>query len=952
MIMAAALVASFTNQAVVAQTKAIGLKKNIPGSPAGERLPLDPAIRYGKLANGFTYYIRHNEEPKNRVEMYLVNMVGSVLEDEDQRGLAHFMEHMSFNGTVHFPHNQLEDYLQKAGVRFGADLNAYTNFDETVYELPIPSDKPEILNSGIGILRDWAHEALLDPTEIDKERGVVLEEERLGKGPGERMRRLYFPLLFNHSRFAERLPIGLDKVLNNFKRPVIARFYHDWYRPDLQAIIIVGDVDVDAMERAIKSKFSDLKNPPQERPRTAYTVSLTNKNQFIAVTDREQTQVDGQIYFMRPEMELQTVADYRNLIMRSLFAQMLNGRYSERLLNADPPYLSCDAGISRFIGGLDAFYVDFKTRPGRFREGFDAAWQEIARLKAYGFTQSELDRAKRSYMNALETELAEKNKTNSSAFVEEYQDHFLNGMASPGIEKEYALSKGDIASISLDEMNRMPADLITPTNRDILVEAPESEKSNLPDEATAYKWIKDTEGETLQPYNDGVISQNVLTHEPVSGKIVDEQKNSALGFTLLTFSNGIKAVLKPTTLKNDEIVFGSYGTGGTSLYTDSDFISASNAVVITSTAGAGDFDYQAMTKYLADKQITVKPYIDELYQGVTGSATKKDLEPALRLMDAYLTEPRKDSAIFSSIIERTNALLEHRKDDPMSVFSDSVTAVWYHHIYRKSGPSLEKFKQVNLGRCFDIYNQRFANLGNQTFFFVGSFDTGQMKPLLEKYLGSLPAASVHEGFKDLHENLSAGVIKKIFYKGNEPRATVLLLFSGAYDFLRQNNMNLQALQEVLQIRLLERLREEESGVYTPQVALNVIKNPTASYLFQIQFSCAPQNADKLIASTLDEINKLKTDASTQVDIDKWKAEYSNQMETNFQNNNYWLSFLFTQFQDELELLPADSYKERMEKVNPQTLKDAANEYLSGKNYMQTVLMPENGGTASPSNHKE
>ncbi len=316
-------------------------------------LPLDPAVRTGKLTNGFTYYIRHNEEPKNRVIFYLANKVGSILETEDQRGLAHFMEHMSFNGTKHFPHNELVNYLQKAGVRFGADINAYTSFDETVYQLPLPSDKPDLLQDGLLIMRDWAQEATLDPVEIDKERGVVLEEKRLGKGASERMRQVYFPILLNHSRYADRLPIGLDTVLNNFKPATIKRFYQDWYRPDLQALIVVGDINVDEMEKNIKAKFSDLKNPVEEKSRIVYTVPLTGKNQFISLTDKENKATSAEILIKHPEQKVRSAADYRNLIIHSLFNDMLSARYDELTRQADPPYISGGASISSFINSID-----------------------------------------------------------------------------------------------------------------------------------------------------------------------------------------------------------------------------------------------------------------------------------------------------------------------------------------------------------------------------------------------------------------------------------------------------------------------------------------------------------------------------------------------------------------------------------------------------------------------
>ena len=561
-------------------------------------LPLDLAVRTGKLTNGFTYYIRHNEEPKNRVIMYLVNKVGSVLEDEDQRGLAHFMEHMNFNGTRHFPHNELVDYLQKAGVRFGADINAYTSFDETVYELPIPSDKPELLKCGMEIMRDWAGEALLDPEEIDKERGVVLEEKRLGKGAKERMQRVYWPVLLNNSRYAVRTPIGLDTVLDNFKRPQIYRFYHDWYRPDLQALIIVGDVSADSLVKVIKAKFADLKNPALERLRPKYTVPLTGKNQFIAVTDKEMTATVAEVIIKHLQSPLRTAADYRKSIIQELFNQMLDERYTELSRKADIPFVQGGAGIGGFIGGMNSYTVSVVAKPGQLESGFSAVWQETERVKRFGFTATELKRAKTAYLNSMEVALQEKDKTPSESYVKEYQEYFLEDIASPGITTEYGLTKNALPGITLNDVNELAKAYITDTDRDILIMASEKDKNSLPDEATVNDWLKTIDDENLQPYQDDTSAKPLLAVQPVAGKIVAEQQDKQLHLITITLSNGVKVILKPTDFKNDEILFNGFAEGGTSLYSDADYQSAANAGSIIPANGVGNYNADQLDKFL------------------------------------------------------------------------------------------------------------------------------------------------------------------------------------------------------------------------------------------------------------------------------------------------------------------------------------------------------------------
>jgi zinc protease len=903
-------------------------------------LPLDPAVRTGRLPNGFTYYIRHNEEPKNRVIMYLVNKVGSVLEDEDQRGLAHFMEHMNFNGTKHFPHNDLVDYLQKAGVRFGADINAYTSFDETVYELPIPSDKPEILKGGMEIMRDWADEALLDPVEIDKERGVVLEEKRLGKGAGERMQRVYWPVILNNSRYAVRIPIGLDTVLDNFKRPTIARFYRDWYRPDLQALIIVGDINADSLEKVVRRTFSDLKNPAHERLRTNYMVPLTGKNQFIAVTDKEMPSTEAEIIIKHKESPLKTAADYRASIIRDLFNQMLGERYAVLSRQADPPFVEGNAGISGFRGGVDMYDASVVAKPGELEKGFKAVWRETERLKRFGFTETELARAKTAYLNNAENELKEKDKTNSANYIAAYQNYFLKGIAAPGVEVEYRLTKSDLPTITLNDVNSLAASYIINTNRDIMVLAPEKDKAALPNEATVNSWLKSVADEKLSPYVDEVSAKPLLAVQPIAGKISSESYNKVINTITLTLNNGIKIILKPTDFKNDEIQFSAYAPGGTSLSSDPDYQSAAHAASIISASGLGNYNPTQLDKYLEGKEISVSPFIGERFEGINGASTPKDLETALQMVYAYFTEPRLDTAIFRGMMQRSMAGLVNRSNSPNNVFSDTVSAVLGNYNVRKTGPSVAKLEQINANAAYAFYKQRFADASGFTFTFVGSIDTNSIKPLLEKYLGALPAKYTNEQAKDLGIHIPEGIIKKNVYKGSEPKSTVLLVYSGTIDYSPENKVRLDALKETLEIRLLQRLREDESGVYAPGVFINTSKYPQSRYSFIIQFGCAPQNVDKLIASTLAEINKLKTGGPLPENLDKWRAETKTSREPVLKTNGFWLGYLNAILQNQVDLSEIDQYNGLLDKVTVKDIQETANSLLDGSNYIQLVLLPE------------
>lgn len=908
-------------------------------SNSAEIIPLDPAVRTGKLSNGFTYYIRKNTEPKNRVTLYLANKVGSILEDDDQQGLAHFLEHMKFNGTKNFPKNDLVNYLQKTGVRFGADLNAYTSFDETVYQLPIPSDDPEILKNGIQIMRDWAYGATLDPVEIDKERGVVLEEKRLGKGAQQRMQDKYLPMIFNNSRYSNRLPIGTEDVLKNFKPETIRKFYTDWYRPELQALIVVGDIDMDAMEQTIKSKFSDLKNPAKLRTRTNYTIPLINKNQFIAVTDPEFPVSVAQIMIKHPESKLISKSDYRNSIVRSLFNQMLGARFTELSKQADPPFLQGGANISGFLAGLDVYNAFVVAKPGEMERGFKAVLTETERVKRFGFTQTELDRAKESYLSNMESALKEKDKTPSASFVNEYLRHFLEQEASPGIEYEYNLANSLTSGIGLSDVNNLAKRYITDLNRDVVIMGPEKEKANLPDEPTVEKWISSVKQSEVTAYVDQVSDKPLMAKKPLAGKVISESKTPEIGVTELKLSNGVKVILKPTDFKNDEIGFTAFSPGGSSLYPDADFQSATYATTLVRNGGVAEFSAVQLPKILSGKKVSVMPYIAERSEGISGSATPKDLETALQLTYLYFTQPRKDEEVFKGFMAQQKGGLANRGNDPASVFADSVSAILGNYNIRRTGPSLEKLNQVNLDRAFEIYKDRFADASDFTFVFVGSFDNEKIKPLLEQYLGSLPSINRKEAAKDLGIAIPTGKIDKKVYKGREPKASVRLVFSGTYTWSEKHNNQLDALAEILTIKLIERLREDEGGVYGVGARASYSKFPKSRYSFSISFGCAPENVEKLINSTLDEINKIRQNGAQTVDIEKFIAEETRTTETQLKDNGFWLGYLSNQLQNEEDPKQVLNYLESLKELSPEFLK-ATVQYRLADNFIRIVLLPE------------
>ncbi|ATP56265.1 peptidase M16 [Pedobacter ginsengisoli] len=903
-------------------------------------IPFDAAIKTGKLSNGFTYYIKKNTEPKHRVTLYLVVKAGSILEDENQLGLAHFMEHMSFNGTKHFPKNELVAYLQKSGIRFGADLNAYTGFDETVYQLPIPTDNAEILKNGMQIIRDWAQDATLDPEEIDRERGVVLEEKRLRGGAQQRVQEQTLPALLNYSKYAKRLPIGTEVVLKNFTPAVIRSFYKDWYRPDLQAIIVVGDIDMVAIEKEVIRLFSDLKMPGQPRKRNIYNIALDGKNKFKTVIDPELSETTVEFLIKHKEKIIKNETDFKETLIRNLFSKMFAARLAESSKRPDAPFMKLQGGYGELMGGLNALSVSLIPRKGELEAGLKAGWTEVDGIRRNGFVQTELSRMKQELMSEVEVSLREKDKQNSTALADQYKVHFLKGQAVPGIEKEYALVKKFLPEITLAQLNAAAKAMIKATDRDVIITAPMAEKNQFPSQHTVYAWLQQVQQSKIKPYTETKSSLGLMTNLPLKGSITAEKQIANIGVTEWTLSNGAKVVLKPTNYKNDEIVFLSLSPGGTSLYNNVDYESAASAAGIIASFGLGDHDNIGLPKLLNGKQVSMQPFIADRVEGLQGVSTVKDLRTAMELVHLYFTAPRKDTALFRTIIRNSAQQISGRYTDPNNVFADTISAVLGAYNLRRAGPSLEKLNSITLDKVSKIYKERFADAGDFTFFFVGSFNPDTLRLQVEQCLASLPSSGVIEQAKDLGIRTPKGKISKVVKAGKEDKATVKLVFTGDYEFNAENNLSLSALKEILQFRLTERLREVEGGVYTPGVLMNRTKYPASRYSFTVNFGCAPANVEKLIAATLDELKQLRENGISPIDLQKFKAEQIRQNELMEKSNSFWLNYLSSQYldgEDPKAFLKANT---EIEQLNVGTLQQAAKKYLNEDNYIRFVLLPK------------
>lgn len=904
-------------------------------------LPVDPAVKIGKLSNGLTYYIRKNQEPKNRAELRLVVNAGSILETDKQVGLAHFVEHMSFNGTEHFKKNELVNFLEKSGVNFGADLNASTSFDETIYELQVPTDSPMVYKQAMQILEDWAHAVSFDPAEIDKERGVIVEEWRLGRGADARLRDKYFPVLLKGSQYAKRLPIGTKANIDTAHYNMLTSFYKDWYRPDLQAVIVVGDVDIVETEKMIKEHFEHIPAATAPKKRIKYSIPAHAETRLAILTDAEQPYNVVQVYYTMPEIAVtKTELQYRADIIRELFNQMMSSRLDELSQKPDAPFLFGSSSYGGFIGDKDAFSLLAVAKTGKdITASIQTLLTENERVKQYGFVQTELDRAIKNIFVRVENSYNERDKTKSAELLQELVEHYLKGEAIPGIAYEYALYKKFLPTITLNEVNSLIAKWIRPTDRSVVITAPEKEKHNLPTQLAVLSQLNKPLGK-LKKYIDKVNNSPLLPVTPVAGKVISEKKYEAIGTTEWQLSNGARVILKPTNFKNDEIQFSCISWGGTSLYNDSDYINAANASVIASIGGMGNLSMQELQKALTGKNCYVAASLSSTMQGMNGSSSVKDLETAFQLLHGNFVAPRKDAEMFNVILQQFKAQLENKDKDPGSVFSDSVSYIMSNYHPRRKPFTIADLKKISLDRAFDIYKERFSNAGQFLFTFVGNFSIDSIKPLIEKYVASLPGTAQKDNYKDVGIRYPAGRIDKVIYKGKENKASVRLYFTGDAVYNETEDLQLGQLCKAMSIKLREVLREDAGGVYGINVSGGIAREPFSNYSIGIQFGCAPENVDKLVALVMEEIKNTKANGVAQVNADKIIAEQTRSLENEVKENSFWRYRLEQQFfrnADPLKILEASK---KIREFTVEKSKLLANKYFDEQHVARLVLLPE------------
>ncbi|MCU7551027.1 insulinase family protein [Chitinophagaceae bacterium LB-8] len=912
-------------------------------------IPVDPNVKVGKLPNGLTYYIQKNPKPEKKLELRLVVNTGSVLEDADQRGLAHFMEHMSFNGSKNFPKNELVDYLQKTGVEFGADLNAYTSFDETVYILPIPSDKPETVEKGFTVLEDWAFNNLMDKSEIEKERGVVLEESRLSKGANERMSRKYYPHLFNGSKYAIRLPIGNDTILRTFKPETLNRFYKQWYRPNLMAVVVVGDIDPVAAEKKIKAHFSKFTNPANAKPRPSIIpIAVRTKPEAMVLTDEEATNTVLRVYnYVKPAEKVKTWAAYREQVIEELVTSLINQRLQELTQQENPPFMYGYTGFTSFLRGYDAFvsYAVIGNSPAQ--NAVDALVAETERARQYGFLASELDRAKAVMLNGAEMAYRERNKSESGELVWRYVSHYLEGEPAPGDENNYLFIKQVLPTITLEEINTTISKMPSNKNAFALITAPAKMKDKLPSSPDLLKEMVAATAKPVKPYEEKAVAQQLIDKEPLAGKITDQSVNQKLGTIDLTLSNGITVTLKPTAYKNDQVLMDAWRWGGFHQFSLADKDNAKYAASIVSQMGVKDLSPTDLKKFLSGKTASVYPYLNNHEEGIEGSSSVKDFETFLQLTYLYFTQPRKDEGLFKSFVTKQKSSVQFLRQNPRAFYQDTLTKIIYqNNPWTEAFPTEETFDKLNLDRSLAIYNHIFSNAYGMHFTFVGNLDTIMAKPLIEKYLGSLPATPKENAYKDNNVRPVKGIVNANIKKGKEPQSIISLVFNGEADYNPKENLVFRALLEAMNIKVTEKLREEMSGIYGGGFHGGISKRPYTNYSITAYIPCGPENVEKLTAALMNLIQTAQNKGIEQKDLDKVKETWKKQYNVNIQSNDFWLSTLSNAWINRDNPEDVLSYVQNVDSLTVEDLQKAARKYFKMDNYVKAVLYPENAQVAS------
>ncbi len=863
-------------------------------------IPMDPNVRVGKLANGLTYYIRQNNYPEGQANFYIAQKVGSVIEEENQRGLAHFLEHMCFNGTEKFPGNGVVKYLEGIGVKFGADLNAYTSIDETVYNIDnVPVSVVGAIDSCLWILHDWAGGLLLEDEDIDKERGVIHEEWRQRNTAQQRMMEALAVEMYPGNRYGERFPIGTLEVIDNFPYSALRDYYEKWYRPDQQAIVVVGDICVDEVEAKIKNIFADLRMPENPAEREYYPVA-DNKEPIIALAQDKEQQYGIVYLFAKHEIFPTEFKDNMQYLVLdyagAMFARMMGARMSELAMQPDAPFVQASVSdgeyyLSKTKGAVSGVVV---PKEGHLKEALSLLYREMLRAQRNGFTESEYVRARAEYLSSLESAFNERDKVKSQRYCKEYVRHFIDNEPILGIENEYAIMNQIVPNIPVEMVNQYVQSLMSDSNLVVMAMLPEKEGLVHPTKEEIAQLLVDVAAEDIEEYVDNVSDEPLIANEPVGGKVV-KTKEAKFGYKQLTLSNGATVMIKSTDFKADQIMMSVVSKGGQALYDASEVINLGQAIDVIENNGIGSFNTTDLQKILAGKKAGVSPFMNMYTEGMNGGSTPKDFETLMQLTYLQFTAPRLDAEAFASYKNKMKAMLENQELNPSTAMSDTISSVLYNNHPRTVRMKVTDVDKINDARILEIYKERFANAADFTFIFTGAIDEAVVVPLIEKYIGSLPANGKKEKFVDAKVDMRKGKIKNVFEKQMAtPSANVLVVYNGKMKYTLKNNLLMSITKQILDIIYTEEIREKEGGTYGVGVNGSLNSIPKEKFTLQIMFQTDPDKREHLTQMAIDLLAKYAEEGPRQQDLDKVREYMLKKFTENQKENSYWDSLMYNQ----------------------------------------------------------
>lgn len=906
-------------------------------------LPVSPRVTTGELDNGFRYYIRENHEPESRAVLRLVVRIGSIVERDDERGLAHFLEHMAFNGTENFERQQIVSFMESIGMRLGPGVNAMTSFDQTVYELTLPTGEADHMETAFRILEDWAHGMSLEPEQIAQERDVVIEEWRRRQGAGARAQRKHNPVLLHGSRYAERLPIGTPETIESFDRETVSRFYREWYRPELLAVVAVGDVDAERIEALVRRHFEGLSAPEDASERRDYAVPAHAETLYSIVSDTEIPTASVSVYHKLPAETDRTVGDYRRRIVEHLYNRMLSLRFREIAREPDAPFHAARSSKGRLVGPAAAYMLGARVPEDGVERGLEALVTEAERVDRYGFTESELERARASVLRELESRYANRENRPSSRLAAEYVRSFVNGEPIPGLAYEHALHRRFVPEITLAEVNSAGREWMRDSSRVVLVTAPDKPGLSLPDQEALARVLDEAGDAELAPYEDDLADAELLAEAP-EGTGITRERTRPGNVTEWELANGVRVVLKPTDFEEDEVRFTAFSPGGTSLASEDELVPARTADSVIPAGGVGELDATQLQKLLADELVNVNAYIGNYREGLAGNASPQDLETMFKLIYLRFTAPRADRDAFEAFRQRRRAQLENREHDPDTVFGDTFRRIMTQDHPRRRPMTADMLEETDLERSLEFYEQRFADASDFTFVFVGTFGLETMRPLVERYLGGLPATGRDEAARGLGVGLPRGVVEETVRQGIEPRSRTRIAFpppeSARFDDAAERVL-LHGTTLVLENRLSDVLREQLGGTYSVRVRLLSYEQPRR-LVPAIEFTSAPARAEELAATVFDEIEALASAGPDEARVADARTAMRRMHETRLEQNGFWVSALAESYRYDADPGAHNvlSYESRVEGVTSAATRAAMERYFDTDDYVRVVLMPE------------